>query len=166
MHTNTQQNYFFSQPHQPFFLLAVINAIVMMLLFALSYKGIVTSSIDVTMLHSYSLIFLVFYNAFSGFLFTTFPRFNQTPVIEKHYYTTLFFANALASTLFIAGVLTSSLGIALAMVIGFVSQLFGFKKLYHIYTTGHAVDKTDSFWILTASAFGLAGNILFFLSLF
>ena len=41
---DSQHSYFFSQPHQPFFALAFINAIVTMLLFLLSYKSIITYS--------------------------------------------------------------------------------------------------------------------------
>ena len=83
---NTKENYFLSQPHQPFFILGIINAVIMMLLFALSYKGIIAPEINALTLHSYSLIYLVFTNFFTGFLFTTFPRFNQTQIITKSYY--------------------------------------------------------------------------------
>lgn len=92
-----KENYFLSQPHQPFFLLGIINAIVMMLLFALNYKGLLSLHVDSLTFHSYSLIFLVFTNFFTGFLFTTFPHFNQTQVIEKKYYVNIFYANILAS---------------------------------------------------------------------
>jgi len=166
MNETTKEGYFFSQPHQPFFILAITNAVVMMLIFALSYKGIFTLTIDNLTFHTYSLIFFLFSNAFSGFLFTTFPRFNQTKVIERQFYTTIFFANALGATLFIAGAFTSTIGIVLGMLITLISQLFTVKKLYEIYTTGMAADKSDSFWILSAFGFGLLGNALFILSLF
>jgi len=163
--TDTKKGYFFSQPHQPFFLLATINAVVMMLLFMLSYKGILTLTLDSLTFHSYSLIFFLFSNAFSGFLFTTFPRFNQTQVIDKRFYTTIFFANALGATLFVAGAFTSLIGVTLGMGVTLISQIFTFKKLYEIYKTGAAVDKSDSFWILSAFAFGLLGNLLYIFSL-
>ncbi|WP_457747250.1 NnrS family protein [Sulfurimonas sp.] len=166
MSTNTKQRYFFSQPHQPFFLLAVINAIVMMLIFALSYKGILSLTIENLTFHTYSLIFFLFSNAFSGFLFTTFPRFNQTEVIDKRFYVTIFYANALGATLFVAGAFTSVIGVILGMLVTLLSQLFTVKKLYSIYIKGKAADKTDSFWILIAFYFGLVGNTLFILSLF
>ena len=99
----TKENYFLSQPHQPFFLLGIVNAVIMMLLFGLNYKGILPLDIDPLTLHSYSLIYLVFTNFFTGFLFTTFPRFNQTDTIDKGYYTKIFYANTAASVLFILG---------------------------------------------------------------
>jgi len=34
-----KENYFLSQPHQPFFILGIANAFIMMLIFALSYKA-------------------------------------------------------------------------------------------------------------------------------
>jgi len=57
MNTDTKKNYFLSQPHQPFFLLGIINAIFMMLIFALSYKGILSLTIDVKTFHVFSLVF-------------------------------------------------------------------------------------------------------------
>ncbi len=35
-----KENYFLSQPYQPFFILGIVNVFVMMLIFALSYKGV------------------------------------------------------------------------------------------------------------------------------
>ena len=81
-----KQNYFLSQPHQPFFILGITNAIIMMLIFALSYKGVLTLNITSLNFHVYTLIFSVFTNVFTGFLFTTFPRFCQSEVITKDYY--------------------------------------------------------------------------------
>ena len=166
MTTQTKENYFLSQPHQPFFLLGVINAVVMMLIFALSYKGIFSLEIDTTTFHVYSLVFLVFTNVFTGFLFTTFPRFNQTQVISKKYYTNVFYISLVGTTLFLGGAL-SSFYIALAgMLVTFVAQAFIVSKLHSIYKSGEAPDKSDSFWILSANYFGLFGNAFFILSLF
>jgi uncharacterized protein involved in response to NO len=160
----TKQNYFLSQPHQPFFVLGVLNAIVMMLLFALSYKGIFSLSIDVTTFHVYSLVFLLFNNVFTGFLFTTFPRFNQAEVIPKSYYASLFYLNAFASLLFVAGAFTNLYISVAAMVLLFVAQAFIVAKLQKIFNIGHAPDKTDSLWILIAEYFGLGGHLLFIIA--
>jgi len=166
MNTQTKENYFLSQPHQPFFLLGIINAIVMMLLFALSYKGILTLQIDSQAFHVYSLTYLVFSNVFTGFLFTTFPRFNQTQVIEKSYYTRLFFAQAVTSLLFILTAFTSAIATSFTMFLIFITQFFIVKKLHQIYKEGQAPDKSDSFWILSASYFGLGANALFVIAQF
>ena len=164
---NTQNHsYFFSQPHQPFFLLGVLNAFVMMLLFTLSYQGVVSLQIGSLTLHSYSLIFLTFHNFFTGFLFTTFPRFNQTQPISRRFYTALFFAHALASTLFIAGAFTSSLGVGVAMVVMFIAQIVSTKKLASIYYTGRTMEKKDPFWILIANYCGVFAHGVFVLTLF
>ena len=157
----TKQNYFLSQPHQPFFILGIANAIIMMLLFALAYKGIFTLSIDTTLFHVYSLAFLLFSNVFTGFLFTTFPRFNQTEVIEKHYYTNIFYANLIGSVLFIVGAFTSPLLSVISMFILFIAQIFIVIQLQKIFSNGLAPDKTDALWILVGNYFGLAGHALF-----
>jgi len=163
---NTIKNYFLSQPHQPFFLLAIANAIIVMLLFLLSYKGIITLTIDTLTFHSYTIIFLLFLNGFTGFLFTTFPRFNQSQVIEKDFYTTIFYSNLIGSIGVIVGAIVSPYMVYLSIVTLFVSHGFNVYKLYEIYKQGYAHDKSDSYWILIASAFGLVGHALFFISLF
>ena len=159
-----KQNYFLSQPHQPFFILGIINAIVMMLIFSLNYKGIVLLNMDIINFHVYSLIFTLFTNVFTGFLFTTFPRFNQAEVIDKNYYTRVFYASVLGVLLFVTGAFVSHNILILGMLVILIAQIFIVLKLQAIYKQGMAVDKSDSFWILLASYFGLLGNALFILS--
>jgi uncharacterized protein involved in response to NO len=166
MNTTQKENYFFSQPHQPFFILGVANAIVMMLVFALSYKGIFSLELSSTIFHVYSLVYLVFTNVFVGFLFTTFPRFNQTQVIQKQFYTNIFYANALGAVLFLVGAFVSHILVVAAMTLLLVSEVFIVKQLHSIYKQGMAPDKSDSFWILNTSYFGLLANILFVLGEF
>ena len=161
-----KEHYFLSQPHQPFFLLGVVNAVVMMLLFALSYKGVIVLSLEMLPFHVYSLVFLLFSNVFTGFLFTTFPRFNQTQVIQKSYYTNVFYTSLLGTLLFVVGNIFHSAIVLSGMVITFVAHIFIVKKLQEIYTEAQTIDTTDSFWILTANYFGLLGHLLFLVSLF
>lgn len=161
MSLQVKNNYFLSQPHQPFFILGITNAIIMMLVFALHYKGIFSLQTESLNFHVYSLIFLVFTNLFTGFLFTTYPRFCQSSTISKKYYTNVFYYNAIGSLLFLLGLFLSHVLMLGGMVILFLSQIFIVSKLQNIYTTGTMSDKTDSFWILTAEYFGLLGHLLF-----
>jgi len=161
MSQTTKENYFLSQPHQPFFILGIVNAVVVMLIFALSYKGIFTLQMDTQIFHVYSLIYLVFTNVFTGFLFTTFPRFNQTAAIAKNYYINIFYANALGSLLFVIAAFTSTLAVVGAMLVLFIAEVFIVRIMHQIYKEGMATDKTDSFWILSAAYFGLLANLLF-----
>ncbi|MGB3961713.1 MAG: NnrS family protein, partial [Sulfurimonas sp.] len=163
MHFTKKQSYFLSQPHQPFFILGLANAVFMMFLFALSYKGVVTLTIDTLNFHVYSLLFSVFTNLFIGFLFTTFPRFCQTQVIDKTFYTNIFYAQTLGSFLFFIGSFASHIVVLFAMTALFVSHIFIVRQLTHIYKTGHAQDKVDSFWILVAQYYGLIASLLFIL---
>ena len=163
--TQTKQNYFLSQPHQPFFILGIVNAIVMMLIFALGYKGILNLEIQNLSFHVYSISFLVFLNVFIGFLFTTFGRFSQSGVtISPKYYTNIFYTNTLASILFLSGAFFSHTVLVTGMFVSLVSQIFIILKLQNIYKEGMAHDKSDSFWILVSNYFGLLGNTLFILS--
>lgn len=156
-----QGNYFLSQPHQPFFILGIANAIVMMLIFALSYKGVVSLHVDSLSFHVYSLLFTVFANLFTGFLFTTFPRFCQTEIIDKSYYTKIFYASTIGSILFLLGSCINNSLMLMGMTTLFLSQVFVVLKLTKIYKIGKASDKKDSFWILTAQYFGLISHLLF-----
>ena len=81
-----RESYFLSQPHQPFFLIGTVWAICAMLLFALSYHGVLLLSIPSSFFHVYSMIFMIFTPFFTGFIFTTFPRFCQSDTIDKRIY--------------------------------------------------------------------------------
>ena len=159
--TQTKPNYFLSQPHQPFFILGVVNAVIMMLLFALNYKGIFNLEMQSANFHVYSLVYIVFTNVFTGFLFTTFPRFCQAEVISKKYYTNVFYYTLLGSLLFLFGSFVNHIVLLIGMIVLFFAQIFIVLKLQEIYLNSSAADKKDAFWILTAQYFGLLGHILF-----
>ena len=160
----TKENYFLSQPHQPFFVLGVANALITMLMFTLSYRGIIDIKIDIKNLHVYSLIFLVFTNFFIGFLFTTFPRFCQGENLAKKTYLNIFHLNIFASFLFLFGLLFSINVLILGMTLSFISQSYVVFKLYEIYKNGYSKNKKDPFWILVAFCFGLVGHLFFIIS--
>ncbi len=158
---NSNDNYFFSQPHQPFFVLAFVNAIVLMLLFMLSYKGVLHIAISPSHFHSYGLIYLLFTPAFLAFLFTTFPRFASTPAIEKKVYMSVFSFFYLGSILFVLGSIVSPIFSALGMILPFIAQVLGTLILRNIYTSTKMEDKHDIFWIYTAMRFGVLSHFIF-----
>ena len=157
----TKNSYFLSQPHQPFFLLGIINAIVMMLIFALSYKGIFTLTTESLNFHTYSLIFLVFTNMFTGFLFTTFPRFTQSEVISKKYYSNVFYLTLLGSLVYLAGAFLNHYLLIAGMILSFLAHLFVVLKLASIHKRGKAVEKSDAYWIVVAQYFGIISHSIF-----
>jgi len=159
-----KENYFLSQPHQPFFVLGVINALIMMLIFALSYRNIVDIKMDIKGFHVYSLIFLVFTNFFIGFLFTTFSKFCQSENLDRKTYLNIFYLNIFASFLLIFGLVFSQNLLIVGMTLSFISQSYVVLKLYNIYKNGYSQNKKDPFWIFVAFCFGLAGNLLFIVS--
>ncbi|MEA2100537.1 MAG: NnrS family protein [Campylobacterota bacterium] len=151
----------FVTTHQPFFILGIISAIVMMLIFALSCKGIFSLQTEILNFHVYSLVFIVFTNVFTGFLFTTFPRFCQSEVISKKFYTNIFYFTTLGSLLFLVGSFINHTLMFIGIIILFISQIYMVFKLRSIYKTANAVDKKDAFWILNAQYFGVLGHLLF-----
>jgi uncharacterized protein involved in response to NO len=158
---NSENNYFFSQPHQPFFILAFVNAIITMLLFLLSYKGIINLAIPSINFHVYGLTYLLFTPAFLAFLFTTFPRFASTPVIEKKVYMPVFSLFYLGSILFALGSVASPIFSALGMFLLFFGHLWGLLILNNIYTAAKMEDKHDIYWIQLAMKFGVFAHFLY-----
>lgn len=160
-----KNSYFLSQPHQPFFLLGIVNGVVSMVIFVLIYKGVLHASVDVRFIHFYSLAFLVFLNVFTGFLFTTFPRFNQTYPIEKTYYSRVFYLDVFVSILFFGAIFSTK---SLLFPVFFLALLVHgsiFYKLYNIYKTSTFPDKTDSYWILTGIGMGVIAHLAMIVSL-
>ena len=117
-----KNHYLFSQPHQPFFVLAFVNAILSMFIFMLLFKGLVASEILSINYHAYSFIFLMFTPAFLAFLFTTFPRFSATEPIKKEHYMLIFRAFLGGSLLFQVGAIFSTLLFTLGMILTIVAH--------------------------------------------
>ncbi len=163
---NPDNNYFFSQPHQPFFVLAFVNAIVMMLVFMLAYKGTIYIAIPSTVFHVYGLTYLLFTPAFFGFLFTTFPRFASTPTIPKKVYMQIFGFFYMGAALFILGSIVSPIFSGIGMLMVFGGQFSGMLVLRTIYKTTKMEDKHDIFWILTAMKLGVFAHLLFIIGQF
>ena len=158
---NPKNKYFFSQPHQPFFVLAFINSIVTMVVFLLSTKGILFLALTPTNFHVYGLVYLMFTPAFFGFLFTTFPKFASTQIIEKKQYMRIFSLLYLGAILFLLGSIVSPFLSAISMIIVFSAHVMGILILKNIYTTTTMEDRHDIFWILIAMSFGLLSHFLF-----
>jgi uncharacterized protein involved in response to NO len=151
-------HYFFSQPHQPFFVLAFINAIVSMLLFSLLFTGMVSSAVPIRLYHVYSIIFLLFTPAFLAFLFTTFPRFSATEPVEKNKYLSIFGLFFMASLLSYFALFSSSF-LVLSMFFSLLAHMAAVYILWSIYKVSTVQDKYDQFWILVASTFGLISQL-------
>ena len=161
-----KNHYFLSQPHQPFFVLAFVNAIISMFIFSLLLKGIIDSELLMANYHAYSLIFLSFTPAFFAFLFTTFPRFSGNPPIEKIVYMTIFVPFGVGSLLFLLGVLSFSFFASMAIVITLVGHLLGINILRKIYKASAMEDNHDILWILLAMSAGGVGHLLFAIGYF
>ena len=160
-----KNHYLFSQPHQPFFVLAFVNAILSMFIFMLLFKGLVASEILSINYHAYSFIFLMFTPAFLAFLFTTFPRFSATEPIKKEHYMLIFRAFLGGSLLFQVGAIFSTLLFTLGMILTIVAHTGATYILYNIYQTSKMTEKEDQAWILIAMAFGLLAHLTFIISI-
>lgn len=163
---NSVKNHFFlSQPHQPFFVLAFINAFVSMFLFMLMFKGIVSTEITGINYHAYSLIFLMFTPAFLAFLLTTFPRFSATNPIAQEDYLPILGLFVVGSILFQIGTFVSISLASVGILLTLLGHLGAGHILLGIYRSSNVTDKEDQQWILIAMAFGLVSHVLFVVSL-
>ena len=158
---DSQENYFFTQPHQPFFVLAFINAIAVMFIFLLDYKGMIHMPIPASNFHAYGFIYLLFTPAFFGFLFTTFPRFSSTPAIEKKVYMRVFGFYYIGSVLFVLGSLISPFLYAVGMIVLAIGHTLGYLILKNIYTTTTMEDTHDLYWIKLAMFMGVVSHFIF-----
>lgn len=161
-----KNSYFLSQPHQPFFVLAFINAVIFMLLFMLSYKGVLPFTVDVVNFHAFGLIYLFFTPAFFAFLFTTFPRFLSTPVVLKSLYIKIFILYIISSVLFVLGAIFSPTVYQIGMIVAGLGFLYAYKTLFDIYKKSTVVNKHDTFWILVGASFGIVGITSFIVTPF
>ena len=160
-----KNHYFFSQPHQPFFILAFINAILSMALFGLFFEGNLTPTIPAKLYHAYSIIYLLFTPAFLAFLFTTFPRFSATEPIEKEAYMRVFLFFALGSLFVHLGVFLSIPLINTGIFLLFIGHVIATSMLLEIYKKSKVTDKYDQFWILVATTVGVFAHFLFLIIL-
>ena len=159
------QNYFFSQVHQPFFLSGVLLAIVVMVMFMLGYKGILPLQLNAALFHSYSLIYLVFTQFFTGFIFTTFPRFCQSDVISKTYYMRTWMTQQLGAVVFLLGAVFSLELLYIGVVILLMANIAIVYKLKEIYSKTPTAMRHDPKWILVGFTMGLFTHFLYLLAL-
>ena len=156
-----KDHYFLSQPHQPFFVLGFVNALLSMFIFMLLFKGILISEILPRDYHAYSLLYLMFTPAFLAFIFTTYPRFSATPPIEKVVYLTILTPFVVGSLLVLLGITLFSTLMGMGMVITLIGHLLAVNILRKIYNATTMSDKHDLFWILIAMALGGLSHLLF-----
>lgn len=112
--------------------------------------------------HSYSFIFIVFTQFFIGFIFTTFPKFCQSDLIEKPYYVKIFLLLQGGALLFTLGnFLHVNLlfgGVSLILI----ANIMVVYRLYNIYKTGRLSQaSSDPFWIFMGFVFSLIAHLLF-----
>ena len=133
-----------------------------MLLFGLSYKGILSLQVSPIFFHAYTLLFMVFTPFFTGFIFTTFPRFCQSGVIEKEDYFSIFALQQSGSLLTILGALWHPYLMAVGILVVLLSHIRIVSQLQRIYQNGYAsTASSDPFWILTGFYMGLLSHLLF-----
>jgi len=161
---NSGESYFFSQPHQPFFVLAFINAIVIMFIFMLSYRGLLNIAISSVDFHAYGLIYLMFTPAFFAFLFTTFPKFTATPILIKKEYMPIFNLYYLGSSVYILGSIATPVLSSLGMFMIFAGHIKGVIILKNIYIKSNMEDRHDIYWILKAMVLGIFSHFLFLIA--
>ena len=160
-HGESRFAYFFSQPHQLFFLMGVVWSVIAMLPFMLGHNEILTLKLDGTVFHAYTMLFVVFSHFFHGFLLTTFPRFCMTQPVPQPLYIRLFALYEVGALLFVLGTLFFAPLAILGALATFAGHLFAVSNFRVIYKVGESPEKSDPFWLLVAHASGLTAHLLF-----
>ena len=147
------------QPHQLFFVSALLWAIVTM---GATFFSLIGKPIDFALFHGFGLFHGVFSSAFLGFLFTVVPKYtNGLPVAQSRYMTTWVVLQAgLVAALFIAPVAGKVLVSAALLLAAatFFQTIAGGKFIYKHESKWLAVSVTlgaASVWIDTMAAFWL-----------
>ncbi len=162
---STKLNYFFSQPHQIFFSFGVVNAAVFMLVFMLSFKGVITLTITANTFHTFSLMFAVFTPIFLGFLLTTFPRFSQTPPLEKNIYLTSFTLLATGIVLFLIGSSLWSFLVYIGILFVLSALIYTMIVFYLIFRGSPSPELYDQLWIMIGFGGAIVSCLLFFIGI-
>ncbi|MDD4855286.1 MAG: NnrS family protein [Sulfuricurvum sp.] len=155
---------FLSQPHQPFFLFGVLWAIISMVIFTLSHKGIITLTVPENAFHLYSLAFIVFTQFFHGFLFTTFPRFCTSTAVPRDVYVRIVWLYQIGASLFFAGALLWNPLAWIGMSIVLFAHAMAIFTLHWIYKNGQSPLKQDPYWILISHGIGIAMHTLWMIA--
>ncbi len=162
------ENYFLSQPHQPFFLAGIVWAVVGMLVFMAGYKmflkGDSHTFLTPSAFHAYSLIYIVFTHFFIGFLYTTFSRFCQSDPVKKPYYLRTFFLYQTASVMILVGLFSSQTLMLSGMLLLLLGQVVFLYMIQRIFASAQAPLKDDPFWILLSLYIGTATHAFFILA--
>ncbi|MBN2895872.1 MAG: NnrS family protein [Campylobacterales bacterium] len=149
-----KRSYLLSQPHQGFFLFGMLWAMVSMVLFALSYHGIVTPVAGAVELHVYTLLFLTFTQLFLGFLMTTFPRYCSTASVPGESYRPVVVLYQVGALFVLVGSVTSIWLFCAAVLLLFIAHVLGLLILEWVYHISHAPDKRDPLWMLIGMRLG------------
>ncbi len=152
-----------SKPHKLFFLGAIANAVVYMGLLVAHYMGAASALIALPVYHVYAMLFLVFTQFFTAFLFTMAPRFFATPPVARSQYLLVFLVFNLSSLFFVLSLYSAIKMIAAAGVGIFVAYALVCKVFVTAHLQSSVENRYDTNWILLALAMGGLSHLLFLL---
>ena len=155
-----------SKPHKLFFLGGIANAMIYMALLVAHYLGVVAPAIALPVYHAYAMLFLVFTQFFTAFLFTMAPRFFATSPVPRSLYLLAFWVFNLSSLAFLFALYSAMPMVAVAGV-GVFSAYALVCKVFITANFQSTVDnKYDTNWILVTLMMGGLSHIFFLLSWF
>jgi len=158
------QNRFFSQPHQPFFVLGFILAFLTIFVTALFFS--IGLKINFTLFHVVNLLLFVSSSFFLGFLTTVLYRFlGEVPFLQKQY--------MFIFKLQILGIVSANLSmffiprlLILALAVFGIAMLYALLMFIEKYKNSKATDKFDAFWLIFLFSSSLPSILLFMTSVY
>jgi len=153
-----------AKPHQLFFFGGIINAVIFMALLLMQYLGGADPKIALPVYHAYSMMFAVFTQFFTAFLFTMFPKFLATPPIPSAGYVPIFLLLNASALLFAAAVNFSRPLSIVASGGMFIAFVMIFNMLRKLNAQSGVTNRYDTNWLLAAFGMGVISHLLFLLS--
>ena len=150
-----------AKPHKLFFLGGIVNALVYMGLLMLHYLGWTSPLIVLPVYHAYAMLFMVFTQFFTAFLFTMAPRFFATPPVPRHQYLLVFLVLNLSSLIFALSLYIAMPMLAIAGLGLFAAYLMVCRVLMTANLQSAVENRYDTNWILLALVMGGLSHALF-----
>ncbi|HEC17261.1 MAG TPA: NnrS family protein [Sedimenticola sp.] len=154
-----------SKPHKLYFLGGISSAIIYMVLILAHYLGNASPEVALPVHHAYAMMFVLFTQFFTAFVFTMFPRFLSTDPVPAARYIPIFLLLNVSSIAFAVSLYLTKSGVIVAMLGGLAAYGMICKVLLEINSKSSMLNRYDTNWVLLAFGMGGISYVLFIVSL-
>lgn len=157
-------NAILAKPHQPFFIMGIIVAIIGIALTGAILNGHLDANLK--SYHVFTMAILMPTSLFLGFLFTVVYRFLLVNSFPKKEYMRVFWFLLFGTALSQVGFFVSDIIVVLSAILVLIAQILSITQFVRAYKKSTVDDKRDVFWILVTFSSGALATLLFAASIF